>query len=292
MTTKAETFIKNHEKIKARAIYAIFKTQKARFIELLQQADQKRKAAKSFGIERKITEDDLIDPFLDEIAPDVPEYLLTVLPRIIQEGAKDSIKRYKDLLPDGYAMSFDIETAPAAKYLSDLEDLMLSQKDGSILKTTRDRLRAIMEEGVSNGTSYGEIAKQIKAEDPWVFSKARATLIAVNEVGRAYGWANHEPAIELQRQGYVVEKFWSTSHDDKVRPTHTANEAAGWIPLTNSFPGTLDQFAPSTNEIRCRCTSTHRITAINDGKASRPIDRGTPTREIAKKHFDIFGKKV
>lgn len=292
MTTKAETFIKNHEKIKARAIYAIFKTQKARFIELLQQADQKRKAAKSFGIERKITEDDLIDPFLDEIAPDVPEYLLTVLPRIMEEGAKGSIKRYKDLLPEGYGLAFDIETSPASKYLQDLEDLMLSQKDGSILKTTRDRLRAIMEEGVANGNSYGQIAKEIQVEDPWVFSKARATLIAVNEVGRAYGWANHEPAVELQRQGYVVEKTWATSHDDKVRATHNANEAAGWIPLSAAFPGTLDQFAPSTNEIRCRCTSTHRIVAIDDGKKCHPIDRGTPASEIAKKHFDIFGKKV
>lgn len=145
-TTQAERFIRNHETIKARAIYAIFKTQKARFIDRLEAAQQKRAAAKGFGLERKITEDDLINPFLDEIAPDVPEYLLTVLPRIMQEGAKGSIKRYKDLLPDGYALAFDIETAPAAKYLQDLEDLMLSQKDGSILKTTRDRLRGIMEE--------------------------------------------------------------------------------------------------------------------------------------------------
>lgn len=29
--------------------------------------------------------------------------------------------------------------------------------------------------------------------DPFVFSKYRAKLIAVNETGRAFGWANHEP---------------------------------------------------------------------------------------------------
>lgn len=115
---------------------------------------------------------------------------------------------------------------------------MLSQKDGSISKTTKERLLAIMEEGVANGESYGEIAKQIQQTDPWVFSKARATLIAVNEVGRAYGWANHEPAVELQRQGYVMVKQWTTSHDEKVRATHTQNEKAGLIPLSTSFPGT------------------------------------------------------
>lgn len=156
-----------------------------------------------------------------------------------------------------------------------------------------------MENGVNDGKSYGEIAKEIQNEDPWVFSKARATLIAVNEVGRAYGWGNHEPALELQRQGYVLEKHWRTSQDDKVRPKHTANEAAiveghqpGWIPLDMEFPGTKDQFAPSVKEVRCRCTSTHRITAINDGKSIHPISKGSSPEDIRKKHFEIFGKKV
>lgn len=59
----------------------------------------------------------------------------------MNQGAKNPIKRYKDLLPSNYSLSFDIETSPAEKYLRDLNDLMLSQRDGSILKTTRDRLR-------------------------------------------------------------------------------------------------------------------------------------------------------
>lgn len=287
MTTKRERYIRNQETTKTRAIYKIFQSQKARFIERLNKREDTAKR-----LELKFNSDDLIDPFLDEIAPDVPEYLLTVLPTIMNEAAKETIKRYKDLLPEGYALSFDIETAPAAKYLADLEDLMLSQADGSILKTTRDELRRIMERGVEQGQSYGQIAKDIQAEDPWVFSKTRAELIAVNEIGRAYGWANHEPAIELQREGYVLEKYWTTSHDDKVRKRHKANEAAGWIPLSQQFPGTGDQFAPSTNEIRCRCTSTHRITGIDDGKQIHPIPKGMSAIDIKKKHFDFLGKKV
>lgn len=287
MTTKRERYIKNQEATKTRAIYKIFQSEKARFIERLEKREDTAKR-----LELKFTPDDLIDPFLDEIAPDVPEYLLTVLPTIMNEAAKEPIKRYKDLLPEGYALSFDIETAPAAKYLKDLEDLMLSQNEGSILKTTRDELRRIMERGVEQGQSYGQIAKDIQAEDPWVFSKTRAELIAVNEIGRAYGWANHEPAIELQREGYVLEKYWTTSHDDKVRKRHKANEAAGWIPLDRPFPGTADQFAPSTNEIRCRCTSTHRITGLTDGKQIIAIPKGMTAEDIKKKHFDFLGKKV
>lgn len=294
MPTLEQVYIRNQELTKTRALYKILQSQKARFIERLQRSEKHIK-----NLEIKITPDDLIDPFLDEIAPDVPEYLLTVLPTIMNEGAKGSIRRYKDLLPEGYSLSFDIETSPASNYLRDLEDLQLSQRQGSILKTTRDELRDIMARAIDDGKSYGELAKEIQQEDPWVFSKARATLIAVNEIGHAYGWGNHEPAVELGRQGYVLEKHWRTSQDERVRAKHTANEEAiveghekGWIPLEMEFPGTKDQFAPSIKEIRCRCTSTHRITAIDDGKSLHHIPRGTSASEIKKKYFEIFGKKV
>jgi hypothetical protein len=288
----SQEYIKTQERIKSRAIAAIFRKEMALFAAYLEAAEEKAIVRKRFSLETKVTPEQFVDPFLDEIAPDVPEYLVTSLPAVMTQGAKPSIARYRKLLPNGYSLSFDIETSPASRYLRNLEDLHLSQRDGSILKTTRERLIGIMEEGVAAGESYGKIAKKIRAESPWVFSAARAALIAVNEVGRAYGWANHEPAIELQRQGYVLEKIWATKEDEKVRRTHTANQAAGWIPLSASFPGTLDQFAPSTNEIRCRCTSTHRIVGIDDGKSVHPVRKGASAEEIAKKHFDLRNPRV
>lgn len=230
MPTKAEKYIRNQEAIKTRAIYAIFKKQKALFIEKLEKLQEK----KAYSL--KEVNDDFVDPYLDEIAPDVPEYLLTVLPTIMEKGAEEAILRYKDLLPDDYALNFDLPGEPAAEYLNQLEDLMLSQRQGSILKTTRDELRGIIARGATEGSSYGEIAKQIRETDPFVFSKARANLIAVNEIGRAYGWANHQPALDLMKQGYILEKEWQTKHDDRVRPTHVENEKAGSIPLMQPFP--------------------------------------------------------
>lgn len=160
-------------------------------------------------------------------------------------------------------------------------DLYLSERDGSILKTTRDELRRIISKGLEEGQSYGEIAKQIQETDPFVFSKYRAKLIAVNEVGRAYGWANHEPARVLQGEGYVLQKEWTTSHDDKVRETHAANEGDGPIPLDSAFSGTGDQYAPSSVDINCRCTSSHKITAIKNYITQTPVSvRGKSNAEI------------
>lgn len=116
----------------------------------------------------------------------------------MKEGAKSDIARYKDLLPSGYALTFDIETESAGKYLAELESLMLSQRDGSIAKTTNDEVINIIKTGVEQGKSYSEVAKEIESEDPFVFSKSRAKTIAVNEIGRAYGWSSHEPGRVLQ----------------------------------------------------------------------------------------------
>jgi uncharacterized protein with gpF-like domain len=56
-----------------------------------------------------------------------------------------------------------------------------------------------------------------------------------------------------------MEKIWMTSEDDKVRPEHMENEDAGSIPIAEPFPGTGDEYAPSTVDINCRCTSTTEI---------------------------------
>lgn len=283
--TKRERYIKNQEEIKTRAIYRIFQKQKKRLVEMLE------KESKGFRLTVKGIDDDIIDPFIDDTGEEIPEYLLEVLPKIMEEGAKEPIKRYKDLLPENYALVFNVDTEPATIYLANLYDLHLSQRQGSILRTTRDELRRIIGDGIREGLSYGEVAKQIIDEDPFVFSKSRAKMIAVNEIGRSYGWANHEPGKVLDDEGYVLEKSWQTSDDDKVRPTHTENENAGWIPFSDEFPGTGDEFGPSTNDINCRCTSTHKIVGIDDGKSIHRIERGTPVQDI-KKLFDFVKKRV
>lgn len=95
-----------------------------------------------------MTKADDLESYLDSIKGDIPDYLEQSLPPIMEEGASESIQRYRDFLPEGYALAFDIPGTPAANYIRDLVDLHLSQRDGSILKTTRDELRRIIAEGL------------------------------------------------------------------------------------------------------------------------------------------------
>jgi len=180
-----------------------------------------------------------VDDFFDSIREEVPNYLFIALPKIIKRGAAGPIKKFSKFLPDGYAIRFDIDSDPAVQYLERMRELHLSQRQGSISKTALAELKDIIAKGVEMGYSYTQVAKQIREKDPFVFSKSRAKLIAVNEIGRAYGFGSFEPSRVLaEEEGYIMEKLWQTSHDDKVRKRHTMNESAGWIPLKNQFPGT------------------------------------------------------
>ena len=273
---QAERYVRNQANIKGRAIYAILRKQKALLADMLDRHTRKSewKEAVLSPFEQDATTDDaeldidlvlLVSLFVEETKTQIPDYLLGTLPRIMEEGAKAPIEKYKDSLPDGYTIhmdfrlgtSFDIETDPVAKYFTDLKDLMLSQRKGSINKTSRDRIRKLLADGINNGYNPQEIAKQIRAIDPFVFSQTRAMLIATNECGRAFGYGNFIPVMELHESGTKMMKKWITKMDKRVCPTCLMNQGEGWIPADRMFESG-DMYAPSGTMVRCRCFSTYQ----------------------------------
>ncbi len=63
---------------------------------------------------------------------------------------------------------------------------------------------------------------------------------------------------ETEKRGFLAEKKWITSHDLRVRDTHTANEREQWIPGRQAWKATGDQYAPSERDINCRCVMITR----------------------------------
>ena len=170
--------------------------------------------------------------------------------------ASDGIIRELKLSSLGF--SFDINMdAQANLYFQQKLSHELSNKDGTIHQTTIDSIVSVITDAVRTGKSYQDAANQIL--DLGVFSPARAQLIAVQEIGQAYGQGQH---ITMQgfitKTGRLVEKKWSTVGDDRVRASHKANEADGWKDFSQGFSGTGEEFAPSA-DFRCRCTTQYRV---------------------------------
>ena len=240
-------YITSQETLKTRDIYRILQKQKKSLVALLESLGSK-----------SVKEPNVTSQWETQTTPMIAEYLYTALPVVMVQASLPTIHQYKEQLPKGYKIGFDLPTDPAKKYLDNLKRLHLSNYKGSISATTNDEVKNIIAQWVGDGLSYGEIAKQIREIDPFIFSKARANLIAITEVGRAYGFAHYIPTQTMTEMWFVLEKQWITSHDARVRPTHQANESLDWIPLAQNFPNG-DEYAPSVIDIRCRC---HHVTRI------------------------------
>lgn len=237
-------YIRNQEKIKTRAIAKILSEQQSLFCSMLEN-------------EKKDFIDDVVNNLIDETKSEIPNYLVETLPTIMNKALSEKKNQYKQI-PDNYNLSFDIETSPASEYIRNLEELHLSQRDWSINKTTNDELRRIIAQWIDDWFAYWWIAKQIKETNPFVFSKARANLIAVQEVWQAYWFANYQPMLDMNEQyWFIFEKLWVTNHDGKVRATHLENEGMWWIPMDKEFV-TWDMYAPS-HDFRCRCYMKDKV---------------------------------
>lgn len=163
------------------------------------------------------------------------------------------------LLKDAFVgIAFDLHNPFAVQYLKDYGAKRVTQ----INETTRQAIHDLVVNGIDNGHSYDEIARQIKARfsefavgKPQLHIDSRAHLVAVTEVGNAYEHGTWSAAQSMAAVGLTMEKSWLTSGDDRVSDGCAENEGAGWILLDEPFPSGDDKPLRFPG---CRCTVLYR----------------------------------
>lgn len=179
------------------------------------------------------------------------------------ERAGTTMKRWyseaEKIWPEKLAgMDFSVPTSSARVYLDALENLHLSQRQGSISATTENEVRSIVAQWVQKMKSKEEIVAEIQKLSK-VFWKNRADLIAINQIGKAFQYGNFVWMKEYYDAWYVVLKYWSTVNDNRVTRTHTVNQNDGWIFQDKTFSGTDDIMPPASDNPRCRCALIYDI---------------------------------
>lgn len=152
-------------------------------------------------------------------------------------NAVDFTKQYSTIL--GLSpKNFDDQTkAILAKSL----DINIS-KVKSIGTLHHEDLRKVIAIGYAKGTSYDEMAKEISQR--FGVTERRGHFIAWNEIGNL----NSELSQHRQTKNGITHYKWSTSMDERVRPTHVAKEGKifAWAepPPDTGHAG---------RDYRCRC---------------------------------------
>jgi hypothetical protein len=124
--------------------------------------------------------------------------------------------------------------------------------------TTRSYLNSMISQAVDEGWSYDRLSDSIGerfTEFATGGDNPRSRRVAVYELGSAYEQGNFQAAGELKDAGLKMEKKALTAGDDRVRPSHVDNAAAGWIGLDDPFPSG-DMTFPS--DPGCRCATMYR----------------------------------
>lgn len=172
-------------------------------------------------------------------------------------GYKTAYRRFKDIFAD-VGITFDIQNPEVVNYINNFRALHLSTALWSISKTTKDSVIEELRKGVTERLSYWEISKNITALSSFIFSKTRAKLIAVNEIGNAYEYGNYVPMYEAEQRWLTVKKYRQTVEDSRVTPECTANQTEWRVPLNHIWSSGDNQTTRDDNP-RCRCTSLFGI---------------------------------
>lgn len=180
-------------------------------------------------------------------APGMTRSIVGAATQAIQLGAEHGV-------PPKLVASFSVKHPDAVAYLDRVGANRVSQIDDA----TRDTIRRIVRNGLGQGTSYQDIARQIEERfrefgrpSPLGHIRSRAELVAVTETGDAYTAGTLIQAKRIQDLGFNVEKRWLTAGDAKVDDRICRNnERKGWLALDEVFPS---GHAGPTGHPGCRC---------------------------------------
>lgn len=151
-------------------------------------------------------------------------------------------------------ISFDLANPRAVAYAEQHAAAQVTR----INDTTRAYLNTLITQAADEGWSYERLSEAIEArfaEFATGGDRPRSWRIAVFELGDAYEAGNEMAARELQAVGIRLEKKWLTVGDDRVRPSHRANQGQGWIDYDDAYQS--GDFRPPTDP-GCRCVTLTR----------------------------------
>lgn len=148
------------------------------------------------------------------------------------------------MIVSGVGISWDLVAENAAQWARGYSYGLV----GGINSTTRRVLRGSVEQFIREpGRTLGDLKDDLT---PY-FGDARADMIAVTEVTRAYAQGEVESVKLAEAAGYQMEQVWHTNRDELVCPICAANDgktrSQGW---TTAGP-------PA--HVRCRCWLTSRL---------------------------------
>jgi len=155
---------------------------------------------------------------------------------------------------------FDIPPGTLARIRLALTELEEQDYWQDIQRETADRATRIISDGVRYGDSPYKISMTLREELGGYEARKRALMIARTECAGALNVGHQCEAEDLEENGMVIEKVWTSVGDRSVRPSHSAASgqrvrgARGLFHVGGtSAPYPCHWSLPARQRVRCRC---------------------------------------
>ena len=143
--------------------------------------------------------------------------------------------------------------------------------------TSEQQLTTLVGEWIRNGLTYNSLIDQMERT---VFSRQRASMVAVTEITRAYAAGNQ---AAWRRSGIIKEMRWRTANDERTCPVCSALNGTV-VSIEGDFSGALpdDQsqargsFMLPPAHVRCRCIVTPYVRVEGVERTEQPRWQPTP----------------
>jgi hypothetical protein len=166
---------------------------------------------------------------------------------------------------DGLGFALDVPEWLIEKIGTELDETFAVDFWADVNATTRNAIKAVLDDGLSEGRSVRDMARAIRDMGEG-YTRWRATAVARTEAGRALN-AGHDMSIQgtADEIGLAMGKTWLSVLGSTTRPSHAALDGVT-VPTDGLFalggvevpyPGHRD--LPAEESINCQCTLTSAI---------------------------------
>lgn len=241
-----------------------------------------------------------ISGILDELQANEFETISEYLLKSYEEGFVSSMY---SLQKQGIPLCFSIDqnaVANAVQLDSKISNGLYSAV-GEDVAALKKNIAAEVSRGISNGSSYHQIARQIRHRMVGAYTTKtggalyRAELISRTEGHRIQNQSAMDACYKAKEKGADIVRQWDSTLDGRTRPSHQAVD--GEIreldePFSNDlmFPG--DPSGGAAEVVNCRCALLQRARwALDDDELDTLKKRAEYFGLDKSKNFDDFKKK-
>ncbi len=234
-----------------RAIYAYLRDARKRYMERAQAYIIERKSANSQHITKNVTDWQELIGFAEEMQA-LQKSIGRQWEAVWTLAGNDALDDVYNVAGETKPLDLVFGSRVAAVQAIDAASM-------NIARTTANKVRKIVEEGLLNGESVDEITMAIASDAK--FGIKRSRMIARTESTKAVNLATDQAYQTAANNGINIRKQWLSSRDELVRETHVEldGQVVGVnddfvVPSTGAQGGSPAAFGDPSEDINCRCT--------------------------------------